>query len=80
MRDVALKIIIAAAAVLSAVPMDLSEMRPGHPHRLMDTDNPRMQNTFRNAGGIEALKHSNENVWEIIDRLAPTGKLPRRRF
>ena len=37
----------AAAAILSAVPMDLSEMRPGHPHFLMDTDNPRMINTFR---------------------------------
>ena len=72
--------LFAAAAVLSAVPMDLEQMKPGHSHMLMDTENPRMQNTFRNAGGIEAFRHSNENVWEIIDRLAPTGKLPRLMF
>ncbi len=70
----------AAAAILSASPMDLNEMRPGHPHFLMDTDNPRMQNTFRNAGGMEQFIHSNENVWAIIDRLAPTGTLPRLMF
>ena len=70
----------AAAAILSAVPMDLSEMRPGHPHFLMDTDNPRMINTFRNAGGMDQFIHSNENVREIIDRLAPTGRLPRLMF
>ena len=70
----------AAAAVLSAVPMDLEKMSAGNPHPLMDTENPRMINTFRNAGGIGRFIHSNENVWAIIDRLAPTGKLPRLMF
>ncbi len=70
----------AAAAVLSAAPVDLDGMRPGHPHFLMDTDNPRMRNTLRNAGGLDAFKRSNENVWAMIDRLAPTGKLPRLMF
>ena len=51
-----------------------------HPHRLMDTDNPRMQNTFRNAGGVDRFIHSNENVRAILDRLAPTGTLPRLMF
>ena len=70
----------AAAAVLSAAPMDLEKMSPGNPHPLMDTENPRMINTFRNAGGIDRFIHSNENVWAIIDQLAPTGKLPRLMF
>ena len=72
--------LFAAAAVLSAVPMDLEEMSPVNPHPLMNTENPRMKNTFRNAGGIEQFKNSNENVWSIIDRLASTGKLPRLMF
>lgn len=70
----------AAAAVLSAAPMDLDEMRPNHPFGLLDTENPRMKNTLRNAGGLEAFKKSNENVWAIIDRLAPAGTLPRLMF
>ena len=70
----------AAAAILSAAPMDLTEMRPGHPHPLMDPENPRTRNTLRNAGGLEAFRDSNENVWAIIDRLAGTGKLPRLMF
>ena len=70
----------AAAAILSAAPMDLREMSPGNPHFLLDTANPRMRNTLRNAGGLEQFIRSNENVWEIIDRLAPTGTLPRLMF
>lgn len=70
----------AAAAVLSAAPMDFGEMRPGYPHPLMDTENPRMRNTLRNAGGIEAFRNSNENVWAMIDRLAGSNRLPRLMF
>ena len=70
----------AAAAVLSAAPVDFEDLRPGHPFALMDTESPRMQNVLRNAGGLEAFKASEENVWAIIDRLAPTGKLPRLMF
>lgn len=70
----------AAAAVLSAVPMDLSELRPGHPNLLLDTDNPRMQTTLKNAGGLEAYLNSEENVWAVIDKKALTGELPRLLF
>ena len=72
--------LFAAAAVLSAAPVDMSEMRPGHPAFQLDTDTYRMRNTLLNAGGLEAFRNSNENVWAIIDRLAPTGKLPRLMF
>ncbi|MBQ9324526.1 MAG: hypothetical protein IJ246_02015 [Clostridia bacterium] len=70
----------AAAAVFSAAPMDLSELGPGNPCPLLDTENPRLKNTLRNAGGVEAYRASNENVWAMIDALAPTGKLPRLMF
>jgi S-formylglutathione hydrolase FrmB len=69
----------AAAAVLSAAPQDFSKLGPGAPG-LLDTDNPRMVNTIKNAGGLEAYINSNENVWAIIDKLAGTGKLPRLMF
>lgn len=70
----------AAAAVLSAAPMDLTEMRPGHPCGLLDTADPRIKNTLTNAGGLDAYIHSNENFWALFDELAPTGKLPRMMF
>ncbi|MBQ9299929.1 MAG: hypothetical protein IJ214_05390 [Clostridia bacterium] len=70
----------AAAAVLSAAPLDMEEMCAGNPYSLLDTENPRMQNTLRNAGGLEAFKNSNENVWAIINQLAHTKKLPRLMF
>lgn len=70
----------AAAAILSAAPMDLEDLKSGNPCFLLDTENSRMRNTLRNAGGIERFKASNENVWAIIDRLAPTGRLPRLMF
>lgn len=69
----------AAAAVLSAAPQDFSKMGPGAPG-LLDTENPRMKNTLANAGGLEAFRNSNENVWAIIDKLAGTGVLPRLMF
>ena len=42
----------AAAAILSAVPMDLSEMRPGHPHFLMDTE------TYQDSNTLASYRHS----------------------
>ena len=70
----------AAAAVLSAAPMDFDQIRPGHPCPLLNTEDSRMRTTLLNAGGLEAFKASNENVWAILDRLAPTGRLPRLMF
>ena len=70
-----------AAAILSAAPVNMDEMAPGNTRSpFLNTENPRMQNTLLNAGGLEAFKNSNENVWAIIDRLAPTKKLPRLMF
>lgn len=70
----------AAAAVLSASPMDFSQISPDNPNPMLNSKDPRMANTLRNAGGLEAFLNSNENVWAIIDRLAPTGRLPRLMF
>lgn len=70
----------AAAAVLSAAPMDMSQMGPDNPCPMLNTNNQRVMTTLQNAGGLEAFLDSNENVWAIIDRLAGTGKLPRLMF
>lgn len=70
----------AAAAVLSAIPMDMSDMGPENTCPMLNTNNERMHATLRNAGGLEAFQNSNENVWSIIDRLATTGTLPRLMF
>lgn len=70
----------AAAAVLSAAPLDFSRIRPGHPCPLLNSEDPRLAATIRNAGGLEAYRSSNENTWEILNRLAPTGTLPRLMF
>lgn len=70
----------AAAAVLSAAPLDFDELRPGHEFPLLDTENERMKTTLKNAGGLEAFKNSNENVWAILKKLANTNTLPRLMF
>jgi putative tributyrin esterase len=70
----------AAAAVLSATPMDMSSMGPDNECPMLNTNNERMRNTLMNAGGLEAFLNSNENVWAIIDKLAKTGTLPRLMF
>lgn len=70
----------AGAAVLSAIPMDLEEMRPGHPCMMLDPKDARTRTTLLNAGGLEAFKNSNENVWAIIDKKAKTGELPKLMF
>ena len=72
--------LFAAAAVLSAVPIPFEELRPGHPNMIMDTTNPRMVQVIKNAGGFEAYVNSEENVWAILDQLAPTGRLPKLMF
>lgn len=70
----------AAAAVLSAAPMDFSGICPGNPCPLLNSEDDRLKATIQNAGGLEAYRASNENVWAILDRLAPTGTLPRLMF
>ena len=70
----------AAAAVLSATPMDMSSMGPDNESPFLDTNNERVRTTLANAGGLEAFLNSNENVWAILDRLAHTGTLPRLMF
>ena len=70
----------AAAAVLSAAPVDFSLISPGNPNMMLDCANPRTLASIENAGGLEAYQNSCENVWAIIDKLAPTGKLPRLMF
>ena len=70
----------AAAAVLSAIPMDMSSMGPDNPCPMLNTNNERMRATLGNAGGLEAFLNSNENVWAILDKLAKTGTLPRLMF
>lgn len=71
----------AAAAVLSAAPMNFDELLT--PEYLADTDNPftaRIRGMVANAGGIHPFLDSEENVWRRIDELAPTGTLPRLLF
>lgn len=70
----------AAAAVLSAVPMDLDDMGPENPCPMLNTTDERTRTTLLNAGGLEAFRNSNENVWAILDEKAKTGTLPRLMF
>lgn len=70
----------AAAAVLSAVPVDFARMRHGDPNIMLDLDNPRTVISLQNAGGFEAFANSEENVWAILDQKAATGELPRLMF
>lgn len=69
----------AAAAVLSAAPVDFSGLNEEY----LNSDDmmaKRMKGMVENAGGIEAFKNSSENVWKIIDSLVGTGRLPRLLF
>ena len=75
----------AAAATLSAAPVDFSELAPGAKGAFRDTEEPRLRETIKNAGGLEAYINSEENVWAILDRYAAGGeaelaKLPRLMF
>ena len=70
----------AAAAVLSATPMDLTRMTPDNPCPMLNTNDERTRTTLLNAGGLDAFIHSNENVWAILDEKAHTGELPKLMF
>ena len=75
----------AAAATLSAAPVDFSELAPGAKGAFRDTEEPRLRETIKNAGGLDAYINSEENVWAILDRYAAGGeaelaKLPRLMF
>ena len=72
--------LFAGAAVLSAVPVDFSQMRPGHPNPFLDPENPRTALSIQNAGGLEKYIHSQENVWDRIDEKTPLHVLPRLFF
>ncbi len=64
----------AAAAILSgAGPRNLRKIDPA-------TANTRTLNSIRNAGGLDKYIDSYENTWDIIGKLAKTGKLPRLYF
>lgn len=69
----------AAAAALSAVPLDFHKLTKEY----LDRDDyfaRRLRGMIKNAGGFDAFLNSEENVWDTIDALAPTGRLPRFLF
>ncbi len=66
----------AAAAVLSAAPVDYSTLTEA---RLNDPDDrmmSRLRGMVDNAGGLAAFLDSEENVWRIIDEKVAGGTLP----
>lgn len=67
----------AAAAILSAVPVEFADIGPDHPDMMRNSSDARLKRSIENAGGLRAYQNSCENVWAIIDRLAPTGALPK---
>lgn len=72
--------LFAAAAVLSAVPVDFSRISPKNPCPFLDPQEPRLKAVIENAGGLEAYINSEENVWALIDRQANQRVLPRLFF
>ncbi|MDQ0664656.1 putative tributyrin esterase [Arthrobacter ulcerisalmonis] len=70
----------AAAAVLSASPIDLESVTEHELQTGTDMLTTRLRGQVDNAGGLDAYRASAENVWAIIDRLSPTGTLPRLLF
>lgn len=69
----------AAAAVLSAAPVDYSAVTEAELAQ-DDMFSRRLKGMVDNAGGLEAFAASNENVWRIMDELAGSGRLPRLMF
>ncbi|WP_128660441.1 alpha/beta hydrolase [Paenibacillus sp. 598K] len=69
----------AAAAVLSAAPVDFSSLTEEELHK-DDMFARRLLGMVENAGGLEAFIQSEENVWARLDKLAGTGQLPRLLF
>lgn len=70
----------AAAAVLSATPMDLTRMSPNNPCPMLNLEDARTRTTLINAGGLDAFCNSCENVWAILDEKAGSGTLPKLMF
>ena len=73
----------AAAATLSAAPVDFAKLGHGVKRPFLDLDEPRMQSTIENAGGLEAYVNSEENVWRILEGYVRKGRqdeLPRLFF
>lgn len=69
----------AAAAVLSAAPQNFHKFTDEY----LNSDDffaERLRGMIDNAGGFEPFVNSEENVWDIIDELSPTGRLPKLLF
>ncbi|WP_337099912.1 alpha/beta hydrolase [Paenibacillus sp. YIM B09110] len=69
----------AAAAVLSAAPVNFQSLTE---EDLLKDDffANRMRGMVQNAGGLDAFRNSSENVWDILDSHAGSGRLPRLLF
>lgn len=66
----------AGAAALSQIPTDLSGMQE-EDFNGRDPFASRMRTAVINAGGLDKYLASPENTWELINRLAGTGQLPK---
>lgn len=69
----------AGAAALSQIPTDLSGMQE-EDFNGGDPFASRMRTAVINAGGLDKYLASPENTWELINRLAGTGRLPKLFF
>lgn len=69
----------AAAAVLSAAPVDFSQLTEEDLNK-DDMFTERLRGMVENAGGLASFIDSSENVWDIMNSLAGSGKLPRLLF
>lgn len=69
----------AAAAVLSAAPIDFKQLTEEDLNN-DDMFARRLRGMVENAGGLDAFIQSNENVWDMMTALAGTGTLPRLLF
>lgn len=68
------------AAILSACPVDYSQLSPDNPNPVLNTTNYRMKNIIDNAGGLEKFLDSYENLWAICEEKGPKGELPELMF
>jgi putative tributyrin esterase len=69
----------AAAAVLSAAPVEYSKLTEEDLQQ-DDMFTQRLRSMVDNAGGLDRFIHSEENVWSIMDSLAGSGRLPKLLF
>lgn len=70
----------AAAAVLSASPINLENVTQQQLDVQDDMMMSRLRGQVANAGGLDAYRASEENVWSRIDDRVRTGGLPRLLF